>query len=143
MTTQILNAKYQQIIETPLPAFHAKIRSLTRKEWAHEVKNLFKSLGLGWVSVTAPSYSMASSIHIHFHTDEPWEHSAHKAKHKEIDELQRGAHEWFGYGTYCPWCKLEWAAHHKLEQIILAAFPDLDDRSDSQSDHFDSCLSIQ
>jgi hypothetical protein len=137
-----LNAKYQQIIDAPLPAFRANIRNLTRKEWAQNVRSLFKSLGLGWVSVTAPNYSMASSIDIRFHTPDNFT-GAHEAKHAEIDELQRGAYEWLGYGHYCPWCKQQWEAHHRLEQIILAAFPDLNNRSDSMSDHFDFCLSIQ
>ena len=139
-----LNPKYQQIIDTPLPAVRANIRDLTRKEWAHEVKGLLKSLGLGWISVTAPSYSMASSISVRFHTPQAeWDGSQHQARHEKIDEQQRECMEWFGYGTYCPWCKQEWAAHHKLEEIILAAFPDLNDRSDTQSDYFDFCLSIQ
>ena len=139
-----MNAKYEQICNTPLPAFRANIRSLSRKEWAKQVKSLLKSLGLGFVSVTAPSYSMASSIHIRFHQDEgPWEGGEHEKLHAEINQRERDGYEWLGYGNYCPHCKQQWQAHQRLEKIILAAFPDLDDRSDSQSDHFDSCLSIQ
>jgi len=139
-----MNELYQRIIDTPLPAFRANIRDRARKEWSKEVRKLLKSIGLGFVSVTTPSYSMASSIDIRFHQDEGFrEGSAHEAQHVQIDRSERGSNIWHGYGYYCPYCQQQWQAHQRLEKIILAAFPDLDDRSDSQSDYFDSCLSIQ
>jgi hypothetical protein len=42
----------------------------------------------------------------------------------------------------CPRCQRRHVATLRLTSLILAAYPDLDDRSDSQVDHFDYCLSI-
>lgn len=138
-----MNTLYEKIIDSPTPAFRGYIRNLTRKEWAQNVKRLLKDIGLGFISVTAPSYSMASSIHIRFKQSDPgpWEGGEHQREHERIDREQRGA-KWTGYGTHCPHCNQEWQAHQRLERIILAAFPDLGDRSEYVSDHFDFCLSI-
>lgn len=134
--------RYANILNAPLPSFRGNIRSATRKERAAKVRELFRSMGLKGISVTAPNYSMAQSIDIRFKvSDSPWHDSPHERKHRQIDEEDRV--NWNGYGTQCPWCHEEWEAHKKLETIILTAFPDLDNRSDSQTDYFDYCLSIQ
>lgn len=131
-----------QIERAPIPAVrHAAMRQRTRKEWAGEVRNLFKDLGIKHVSVTAPNYSMASSIHIDTPRFFAWE-GDHEKRHAEIDHQERARGEWMGYGHYCEFCKRSQEAKRKLEKIILAAFPDLDDRSETQSDYFDFCLSI-
>jgi len=106
------------------------MRQRTRKEWAAEIRNLLKRLGISHISVTAPNYSMAQSVNIRTPQFIPWE-----GEHKEL-------HDKIGYSNACDICKRENAAKRKLEEIILAAFPDLEDRSNSQIDHFDYCLSI-
>ena len=131
----------QSIFDAPIPAVHnAQLRHEDRKTWAAEVRRLLKELHVAGVSVTTPSYSQASTIHIRvpstgFDAD-------HEAIHARIDEQERNSGSWLGYGHFCPLCKEHWEAHQLIEKIILAAFPDLDDRSDSQSDHFDDCLSV-
>lgn len=148
MTTMSKNdyspvARYQQIINTPLPAFRGNIRNHPeyRKGWAREVKSLLKSLGLGWVSVTTPNYSMAESITIRFHQD-TWQQ--HEPLHMKLEAIERAKNgPYCGMTQVCPYCKQEREAHEKLEAIILAAFPDLNDRSDHQTDYFDYCLSIE
>lgn len=140
-----MNPLYQQIIDTPSPAFRGNVRRLYRKEWSKLVKRLLKDLGLGFVSVTAPNYSMAQSIDIRFHQVEtPAESTEHQRLHDEIDRAEiatGGLH--VGFNRTCKHCHQRWAAHQALERIILAAYPDLDNRSDSQSDYFDYCLSIE
>jgi hypothetical protein len=131
-----------QIESAPIPqVIHAQMRQRTRKEWAGEVRELLKRLGIKNVSVTTPSYSMAQSIDISTPRFFAWD-GDHEQRHKEIDEQERNSASWMGYGHFCEFCKQEWQAKKKLESIILAAFPDLNDRSDTQSDHFDYCLSI-
>jgi hypothetical protein len=139
-----MNPRYEQIINTSLPAFRANIRHHPeyRKGWAREVKNLLKSLNLGWISVTAPHYSMAMSIDINFKQSEPFQGSEHEQKHREIDEAERANSVWMGYVQYCPHCRQEHEAHEQLEKIILSAFPDLNDRGDPVTDYSDYCLSI-
>jgi len=135
------NQTIKAILETPLPTVHnAQLRRQDRKTWAVEVRRLLKELHIAGVSVTAPNYSQASTIHIQIPST--GFDAEHEAIHNKIDEEQRNSSSWLGYGQYCSICKEHWQAHQKIEQIILAAFPDLNDRSDLQSDYFDDCLSI-
>ena len=117
------------------------LRAQGRKAWASEVRHLLKELKITGISVTAPNYSMASSITIRLPRNE-WE-GKHKATHDEIEVHERGKDCWLGFGTYCPFCKRERQVKDRLETIILAAYPDLADRSDLQSDYFDSCFTIE
>ena len=130
-----IQPQFDAILNVPLPAFRANIRHQTRKEWAAAVRKLFKDLKLTGISVTTPSYSMAQSIHISI-PDLIVDRITHDRIHDEI--WSRG-----GHAIDCPDCAKRWNAHNRIEEIVLAAFPDLGDRSDSQSDHFDYCLSIR
>ena len=119
---------YDQILGTELPTvINPNFRKESRKTWAQGVRALFKSLGFKGISVTAPNYSMASSIRISFPSS-----GCQNPIHNEP------------YSRYldCALCAKERAAKQKAVAIILAAFPDLDNRSDSQTDHFDYCLSV-
>lgn len=100
------------------------MRDNTRKEWTKAVRSLYKTLGVKGVSVTAPNYSMASSIHINISAGDGHEHT--------------GGVEY----TNCLICKRYGKAKAKLEALVLAAFPDLDDRSDSTTDYFNFCLMV-
>lgn len=120
---------YDSILATPLPnLIDNKARRWYRKERAAKVRELFKSLGIKGVSVTAPSYSMAQAIHIRV----PYlgEHD-HISAYNDYPTRQR-----------CPHCKKRTDAEHHLEKIILAAYPDLEDRNDVMTDYFDYCLSF-
>jgi hypothetical protein len=67
-----MNEQLEKIIKAPLPTTTRNIRDLDRKEQAKIVRQLFKSLGFTGVSVTTPTYSMASSINISL-PRQPWE----------------------------------------------------------------------
>lgn len=116
----------RRIINTPTPGgIGRNIRREPRKEQARLVRGLLTSLKIKGVSVTAPSYSMASSIH--------------------IDAPNPPPHEPFNdpHGVACPICRERSEAVTRLKEIILAGFPDMGDRSDSMTDYFDSPLSFR
>lgn len=100
-------------------------RNIERKEQAKLARELFSKLGIKGISVTAPSYSMASSVHVSF----PRRNDYSAAPMEDL--LNDPAHQ------------ANNAAHDRIEAILLAAFPNSDDRSDTQSDHFDFRWSIQ
>jgi hypothetical protein len=108
----------------PPPVVDPAARRLPRKERSALIRALFRRLGIKGVSVTTPSYSMAQSVDI--------------AIPDAVEHDHDNGHE----RTTCPHCMERFAAERHIERIILAAFPDLADRSDSMSDHFDYCLSI-
>jgi hypothetical protein len=110
-------------------------RFISRKEQARLVRELFKRLGIRGLSVTAPNYSMASTVHINlpnFHAD-----------FTGYAEFQNET--WSCIPSSCPVkiCdKARCACRTALDSILLRAFPNHGDRSDVQSDYFDSCWSI-
>jgi hypothetical protein len=114
-------------------------RNIPRKLQAKLARQLFRGLGLKGISVTTPNYSMAQVVDVvvpripaepgdylydgkdfqhHCYGDMPAEVPA-RAKHFRHSEATR-----------------------KLETILLRAFPNHDNRSDSQSDYFDACWGI-
>lgn len=106
----------------PTPVIRDALRSKGRRARAQAIRALLKDLRIPAVSVTAPSYSMAQSIDI---------------------ALPRVSHEHCGTEYRdCPRCQRRYVARERLEKLILAAYPDLNDRSDLMTDHFDYCLSI-
>lgn len=137
--TATLNPAWQSILNKPLPGFHANIRHQNRKEQAQNVRKLFRDMRISDVSVTTPSYSMAQSIQISIPSDVPAHDSVHAAA--EI-ESQKDA-DYKGMVHYCPFCKQRKETRDHIQAIVLAAFPDLNDRSDIQSDYFNYRLSIE
>lgn len=131
----------KELLALPMPAFHANIRQENLKTWAAKVRGLFKELNITGMSVTTPNHSMASSIDIRT----GWEISdAHYLDHVEIEYKQRAVPgPFYGAGKFCPLCIERNAAEDHLEKIILAAFPDLDDRSDAMTDYFNYCFIIK
>jgi hypothetical protein len=124
----VINPDLQAILDAPLPGVrNPSLRREPRKVIAAEVRGLLRSIGLNGISVTAPNYSMARAIDIRTPRNNP----------EPIVKDEDG-----------------WDAHHpayraarnaavvRIEAIILAAFPDLDDRSDSMIDYYDYRLSI-
>lgn len=106
-----------------LPAFVANVREESRREWAKRVRVLLKTLGVVGVSVTVPSHSMAQAIDIEFDA----------LRHKCTDTPR----------DRCEACSRVRRADRRLEALILSAYPDLNNRSDSTVDHFDYCLSVR
>lgn len=131
-----MNAQLALILNTPRPAFVTNIRHLTRKEWAQNVRKLIQSLGLQGISVTTPNYSMAQSIVIRLPETLTDNDAVHKAVHDMLDRRNLPS-------LNCAHCNQRQQARKHLESIILTAFPDLDDRSELQSDSFDYCLSFE
>lgn len=130
------NPTFQAVLNTKLPHVHnSQLRQASRKEWAQAVRKLFKELGLTGISVTTPSYSMAQSIKISLPSVEGNNSDEHVKFH---DSLWREGRT----GMDCPKCHERWQARQHLENIILSAFPDLDNRSNTQTDYFDYCLSF-
>ncbi len=99
-------------------------RSIPRKELAKSARSLFKKLGLDGISVTAPSYSMASSVHISVPV---------RRDVRIVDDT---------YDRTCPAYIANAQAREKLEKILAVAFPNHNDRSDYQTDYFDSKWTI-
>lgn len=135
---------YDQIINTPVPAaINSQLRREPRKAIAAEIRKLLKSLNIKGVSVRTPNYSMASGVDISLPGTSLFvSEDDHLALHHTIDIEHRADLHWCGLVQYCPHCQKSKQAKDALENIILGAFPDLDNRSDTQSDYFDYILSI-
>lgn len=115
------------------------VRGLPRKDRAALARGLFRKLGIKGIGVTAPNYSMAHSVDVrlpdmggHDLTRWPHYHDRHCCS------APNGHNE----ENRCPACRDRAAAERKVEAILLTAFPNSDDRSDTQSDYFDFCWSI-
>jgi hypothetical protein len=124
----ILNPMLQAILDAPLPAFRRTgLRREPRTTRAAAVRKLFRDMGLKGISVTAPNYSMAQSIDI-------------KTPRNEPEPTVKDEH---GYDNYhSEYLAARNAALAKVEAIVVAAFPDLNDRSEYMTDYYDFCLSI-
>lgn len=100
-------------------------RHLPRKKLAALARGLFLQLGIKeYISVTAPNYSMASSVHV-------------KLPRRRDNVGVDGFYDMTAEGSLA-----NQAARDKVEQILLKAFPNSDDRSDTQTDYFDFKWSI-
>jgi hypothetical protein len=112
-----------RLIDVPMMSMD---RSIPRKEQARLARELFKTLGLKGISVTTPNYSMARTVHV----DLPERQDVFERSGK-IDYADDPARQ----------ANLE--ARQSIRLILLQAFPNHDDRSDTQSDHFDYCWSVR
>ena len=111
-------------------------RHIKRKEQAKLARELFKKLGIKGISVTTPSYSMASTVDVRVPWEphpgwvgfEKWENKTYSDMPDDVPAKKWNAHH---YRAEC-----------KVELILLKAFPQHDDRSEPQSDYFDRCWSV-
>ncbi len=103
------------------------IRHERRKLIASLIRDLLKAYRIKGVSITAPKYSMVRSVEIRLPEARREHYSDRGGIHDRLD---------------CPTCLERNEASNRLEAIILAAYPDLRDRSDSLTDHFDYRISI-
>lgn len=101
-------------------------RHAPRTEQAKAARDLFKRLGLPFISVTAPSYSMASSVDVRLPQRSDYLDRDPDSCVSRDDEARQ---------ANC-------AAFDTIGDILAMAFPNHGDRSDSQSDHFDYKWSI-
>jgi hypothetical protein len=123
-------ASYKSILAAKVPTkvVNEKERGKPLKEIAKDIRALFSSLKIKGVSVTAPTYSMASSVEIILPKIELTDAQAWDRG----DETPMLAALRQRYN----------AVAGKIGEIVLAAFPDLDDRSDARSDYSDSRFHI-
>lgn len=111
-------------------------RSIPRKEQAALTRALFKRLGIKGISVTAPNYSMASSVDVRL----PRAPRPSMAGFEQYENVT--------YSDMPNDCPVKVAmlerssAARKVAAILSRAFPNHDDRSDYQTDYFDSCWSV-
>ncbi len=103
-------------------------RHIERKVQAALARKLFKQLGIPGVSVTTPNYSMASVVDVAIPT--------------RNDYTVRREDGGFDFQED-PAARANTEAERKIETILAIAFPKHDDRSDSMTDYYDSCWSIQ
>ena len=110
-------------------------RSTPRKMQAVAARSLFKQLGLKDISVTTPTWSMASSVIVRL-PRMPW---TQEIQDEWTDAFQGGHQEGTTLG------QLRSRGHRidqKLQAILDKAFPQHVDRSNPIEDRFDSCWSI-
>lgn len=110
-------------------------RSIPRKEQAALARQLMKRLGIKGVSITTPNYSMAQSVDVCLPSEPPadmtgYEQYQYSSFADMPDDVPIKARE-----------VRRNIARNKLDLILEAAFPQHDNRSDYQSDHFDYCWS--
>jgi hypothetical protein len=107
----------------PTRAQAAGLRSEPQVTRTRAIRGLLKSLGIKGVFCTSAKGSMCNWTNVDFDGIRC---------NAGIDHERRS----------CPVCQRNIAAERKLNQIILGGFPDLDDRCDSQSDHFDFMFAV-
>lgn len=115
-----------------LPAGFApsNIRSLLQTERTARIRSMLRTAGVKLgavgkgVSVTSDRGSMCWGTSVDF------EGVDHETSYLEHNRLE------------CTVCSMNRNASRKLEALVLEAFPDLVDRSDLMTDHFDSVFSI-
>jgi hypothetical protein len=119
----------KSIAESKLPVGLApeKIRHLDQKERSAKIRGLLKACGIKGVSVTSAVGSMCYWTNVRFETPDHL---------PGTDFTTHLAYE-------CPVCRVARLGEKIITGHILAAFPDLDDRSDSQVDHFDYVFSVR
>lgn len=102
-------------------------RCLPRKEQARLLRLLCKQLGIPGLSVTAPSYSMASTVDVTYPA---------RIDHPPAAE---GGRDFLAHSE-------AWAMNREIERmletLLARAFPAHDDRSDYQSDYYNFCWSL-
>jgi hypothetical protein len=102
-------------------------RHCARKESAKLARQLFSSLKIKGVSVRTPNYSMAMSVDIRM---------------PKRSDYVLDAGGMIADAPSDPACIANREAEEKLEAILAVAFPNHDNRSDTQTDHFDYKWSV-
>jgi hypothetical protein len=103
---------------------HPALRSRPQKERSSAIRKLLRQVKIKNVSVTSDHGSMCFGTSVRF---------------VPLACPERGP----DHGSWnCAICKRNTEAGARLREIILAAFPDMDDRSDSMTDYFDQPFSV-
>lgn len=123
-----LHAALERVDLAAVPLMSAE-RHIGRKNTAKLARDLFKRLGLKGISVTAPDYSMASTVDVQI----PYR----RDYARPTKEQERDSSACYWLRKECPVHQANEAAEKKIGEILAIAFPNHDDRSDSQTDYFD------
>lgn len=124
-TSLALHERLAQVDITKIPVMTMD-RCVPLKVQAKLTRTLFKALGIKGVSVRAPRYSMACVVEVRL------------PRRTDYVRNSAGQVEW----DKDPAAQANTTARNRMEAILLAAFPQHDNRSDYQTDYFDSCWSI-
>lgn len=108
-------------------------RFITTKQQAQLARELFRSLGLKGIGVKVPRYSMACVVEIRLPRLEV--HCPDMQPHAPPGHRQTL--------KTCPTCHQNSLMRQQVGTILLLAFPNHDDRSNSTVDYYDYCWSIQ
>lgn len=122
-----LRAQLAAVRLSDVPVVYAVRSGTTRKELAKLTRQLFSRLGLRGISVRAPNYSMAQSIDITL-----------PGRRDFVTDQWGMAVDW----ANDPAAMANREAERKVHAIMARAFPNHDNRSDSQTDYFDYKYSI-
>lgn len=122
-----LHSQLNKIKESDLIPYAIK-RNSDRKEFAKAVRSLFKKLGLKYISVTTPNYSMASSIDIIL-PKRPQTYNYYKMNLRWEDE------ETLREKDYA--LTMNRQASKYINYILNSCFPTKNDRSETMTDYFD------
>ena len=109
---------------TEIPVM-SRDRHIPRKLQSKLARMLLRSLGIKGVSITTPSYSMAQTVDV-------------RIPQRDDHDLDEGGYMVPG----CPAAVANTEARQRMLSILLAAFPRHDDRSDTMTDYFDYCWSV-
>ncbi len=124
-------AVVMSIASATIPTAPEKIRDLHQKERTAKIRSMLRGMGIKvgavgkGVSVVSATGSMCYWTNVRF------------------KGLRHAAGTSCGYTRMeCHTCRANLAAVRTVEKLILTAFPDLDDRSDSQTDHFNFVFTV-
>lgn len=119
-------AAIQSIAAAQPPKSFENIRCLPQAQRSAKIRKMLRAAGIKGVSVTSATGSMCDWTHVRF------------------DELAHatGTH-WDHNRLECSTCGVNQQAVRTLEALILAAFPDMGDRSDAMTDHFDFKFTVR
>lgn len=121
----ILDAEPSRVVYTHIQRYDP------RTETAKQVRRTLRAMGIRGVRVTTPRYSMAQGLDIAFAGD---------------DHTPDACGQWDSvYREHDRDCPRFWRWHladQRIEALLIRAFPNLDNRSDSQTDYFDAYFHI-
>ena len=103
------------------------VRHLPQKERTALIRKALKVAGIKGASVTSATGSMCfwTNVRISLGAEHP-------------------AHDWRTHiSSQCEFCAGRRAMERRVEAVILAAYPDLADRSDAMTDHFDFLFTVE
>lgn len=140
LRAEALVARLKDINEGAIPVM-SRDRHIPRVEQAKLARQLFRQLGLKGISVTTPNYSMAKVVEVRLPRVPEDGHDLTKWPHFHSAECC-GPGKQHTEATRCPVCREHSAAELAVEEILARAFPQHDNRSDSQTDYFDYCWSV-